>query len=62
MKSKEDYLKRIGEGLDVLSNLRLNIGYAFDKIKSMIEPDGEERDNAETDYRESRRGQNRRRH
>ena len=31
-KKKEDYLKRIGEGLDVLSNLRLNIGYAFDKI------------------------------
>jgi hypothetical protein len=31
-KKKEEYLKRIGQGLDILDNLRLNIGYAWDKI------------------------------
>ena len=29
----ESYLKKVGEGLDKLSNLRLNIRYAWDKIR-----------------------------
>ena len=31
-KKNEEYLNRIGEGLDILDNLRLNIRYAWDKI------------------------------
>ena len=32
-RKKDEYLNRIGEGLDILDNLRLNIRYAWEKIK-----------------------------